>query len=55
MWAAAGVLPGAVVLSTGDDQVGLESDSVAVADRSIRALIAADPLRGSVGCATWAM
>ena len=54
-WAAAGVVPQAAVLSDGVDHVAIESDSVAVADRSIRALVANDTLGGSVASATWAM
>lgn len=54
-WAAAGVVAESAVLSDGDEHVVLQSDSVLVADRSIRAVVSSDSLRGSVACATWAM
>lgn len=54
-WAGAGVVPATAVLSDGDEHVTLQSDSVLVADRSIRAVVSSDSLRGSVACATWAM
>ncbi|MEM9464557.1 MAG: DUF917 family protein [Actinomycetota bacterium] len=54
-WAAAGVVPGTAVLSDGEDLVGVDSDSVIVADRSVRALATGDSLQGSIAGATWAM
>ena len=54
-WAAAGVLPELAVVTDGDEQVTLQSDSVVVADRSLRALVTGDTFGGPVACATWPM
>lgn len=54
-WAAAGILPELAVVTDGDERVTLQSDSVVVADRSIRAVVGGDTFAGAVAGATWAM